>query len=143
TSLAKIAQSYRNLYIDEVSMMPAEQLDTLYQAVMEANQRKGVTKRNPDGLGLVLVGDLCQLPPNKPRWIFEAECWGEFDAGTVRLEKNWRQGDGAFLEAINALRAGEGQAGASLLRSTTTEFSSALDLHFPGTTIMAKNDEVD
>lgn len=143
TRLAKIAQFYRNLYIDEISMMPAEQLDTLYQAVREANQRKGVTKKNPDGLGLVLVGDLCQLPPIKARWIFEAECWGEFDAGTERLEKNWRQADEMFLTAINHLCAGEGEAGAAALSSTSTEFSSALDLHFPGTTIMAKNDEVD
>lgn len=144
TRLAKLAQSYRNLYVDEVSMMPAEQLDTLYQTVREANQRKSVVKsKNPDGLGLVLVGDLCQLPPIKARWLFEAECWSEFDSGTERLEKNWRQGDGDFLAAINHLRAGEGVVGAELLRSTSTEFSSVLDLHFPGTTIMAKNDEVD
>jgi ATP-dependent DNA helicase PIF1 len=142
--LAKLAQSARNLYVDEVSMMPAEQLDTLYQAVREANQRKSVLKsKNPDGLGLVLVGDLCQLPPIKARWIFEAECWPEFDRGTERLEKNWRQCDGDFLAAINCLRAGRGVEGAELLRSTSAEFSSALDLHFPGTTIMAKNDEVD
>ena len=144
TRLAKLAQSYRNLYVDEVSMMPAEQLDTLYEAVRQANQRKVVVKsKNPDGMGLVLVGDLCQLPPIKARWLFEAECWSEFDSGTERLEKNWRQGDGDFLAAINCLRAGDGVGGAELLRSTATEFSSALDLHFPGTTIMAKNDEVD
>lgn len=143
TRLGKIAQSARNLYIDEVSMMPAEQLDTLYQAVHEANQRKGVQKVCPEGFGIVLIGDLCQLPPIKARWIFDADCWPEFDTGTERLEKNWRQGDGAFLDAINALRAGEGERGASLLSSTATDFSSALDLHFPGTTIMSKNDEVD
>jgi ATP-dependent DNA helicase PIF1 len=144
SKLAKIAQSHRNLYVDEVSMMPAEQLDTLYEAVRQANGRKAVLKgKNPDGLGIVLVGDLCQLPPIKSRWIFEAECWGEFDAGTERLEKNWRQGDAEFLAAINHLRAGEGAEGATLLKSTAAEFSSALDLHFPGTTIMAKNDEVD
>jgi hypothetical protein len=144
TRLAKLAQSARNLYVDEVSMMPAEQLDTLYQACREANQRKAVLKsKNPEGIGLVLVGDLCQLPPIKARWIFGAECWPEFDGGTERLEKNWRQGDGDFLAAINYLRAGEGVAGAELLASTTADFSSALDLHFPGTTIMAKNDEVD
>lgn len=76
TRLARLATSARNLYVDEVSMMPAEQLDTLYQAVREANQRKSVLKsKNPDGLGIVLVGDLCQLPPIKARWIFEADCW--------------------------------------------------------------------
>lgn len=141
--LARIGAKVRNLYIDEISMMPAEQLDTLYQAVMEANRRKMVTKTNPDGLGIVLVGDLCQLPPIKARWIFEADCWSGFDAGTERLEKNWRQADGEFLDAINHLRAGRGAEGAIALKATAADFSSALDLHFPGTTIMAKNDEVD
>jgi ATP-dependent DNA helicase PIF1 len=144
TRLAKLAQSARNLYVDEVSMMPAEQLDTLHQAIRQANRRKSVlNSHNPEGIGIVLVGDLCQLPPIKARWIFEADCWGEFDAGTTRLEKNWRQGDETFLGAINHLRAGRGAEGAEALRGTATEFSSALDLHFPGTTIMAKNDEVD
>lgn len=141
--LASLAKSVRNLICDEVSMMPAEQLDTLYKAVQEANRRKAVMKVNPDGLGIVLVGDFAQLPPIKARWAFEADCWGEFDAGTQRLTTNWRQGDGAFLDAINALRAGEGEHGADLLATTATEFSQSLDLHFPGTTIMAKNDEVD
>lgn len=59
------------------------------------------------------------------------------------MEKNWRQAEGGFLEAINHLRAGQGVEGAELLRSTNAEFSSALDLRFPGTTIMAENDEVD
>lgn len=143
TTLARMGSRARNLIVDEGSMMPAEQLDTLYQAVQEANRRKLVTKVNPEGLGLVFVGDFCQLPPIKARWAFEADCWPEFEAGTQRLEKNWRQGEGEFLEAINALRAGDGEHGAELLSSTVTEFSSALDLHFPGTTIMAKNDEVD
>lgn len=141
--LARIGAKVRNLYVDEVSMMPAEQLDTLYQAVQEANRRKMVTRTNPEGLGIVLVGDLCQLPPIKARWIFESECWPEFEKGTTRLEKNWRQADEEFLAAINHLRAGRGTEGAETLRGTSTEFTSALDLNFPGTTIMAKNDEVD
>lgn len=141
--LARLAAKYRNLIVDEGSMMPAEQLDTLYQAVQEANRRKMVTKVNPEGLGVVFVGDFCQLPPIKARWAFEAECWPRFEEGLIRLEKNWRQADEEFLAAINHLRAGRGEEGATALRSTPTEFSSALDLHFPGTTIMAKNDEVD
>lgn len=141
--LARIGAKVRNLYIDEVSMMPAEQLDTLYQATQEANRRKMVTRTNPEGLGIVLVGDLCQLPPIKARWIFESECWPEFERGATRLEKNWRQADGEFLDAINHLRAGRGEEGADTLRRTSAEFSSALDLNFPGTTVMAKNDEVD
>lgn len=141
--LARIAIKHRNLIVDEGSMMPAEQLDTFYQAVQEANRRKMVTKVNPDGLGIVFVGDFCQLPPIKARWAFEAECWPRFEEGLMRLEKNWRQADEEFLAAINYLRAGEGIDGAQMLKQTVAEFSSALDLHFPGTTIMAKNDEVD
>jgi ATP-dependent DNA helicase PIF1 len=142
--LAALAKSHRNLYVDEVSMMPAEQLDVLFQAVRDANAQKGVQKTNPEGLGIVLTGDFAQLPPIKARWAFEAECWPEFERGTVRLEKNWRQGEGEFLAAINHLRSGDGEAGASLLKSSTaTEFVPSLDLHFPGTTIMSKNDEVE
>lgn len=141
--LAQLAKSYRNLYIDEVSMMAAEQLDILYQAVRAANRQKGVQKINPAGLGIVLTGDFAQLPPIKARWAFEAECWDEFERGVERLEKNWRQGEGEFLEAINLLRAGLGVEGARALSQTATTYSNALDLEFPGTTIMSKNDEVD
>jgi hypothetical protein len=143
TTLARLAKSYRNLYLDEVSMMAAEQLDILWQAVGEANKQKGVQKVRPEGLGITLCGDWCQLPPINARWAFEADCWPEFEAHTERLTKNWRQGEGEFLSAINLLRAGEGVAGANALSFTDATFTNALDLSFPGTTIMAKNDEVD
>lgn len=143
TTLARLAKSYRNIYLDEVSMMPAEQLDILYQAIGEANRQKGVQKVRPEGLGLTLVGDWCQLPPINARWAFEADCWPEFEANTERLTKNWRQGEGEFLDAINLLRAGDGAAGSNALTSTDATFTNALSLDFPGTTIMAKNDEVD
>jgi ATP-dependent DNA helicase PIF1 len=143
TRLVGLAKLYRNLYVDEVSMMAAEQLDVLYQAVRDANQRKSVQKARPEGLGLVLTGDFAQLPPIKARWAFEADCWPQFETGTTRLEKNWRQGEGEFLAAINLLRSGDGPAGAAALRSTPAQFVSSLDLQFPGTTIMSKNDEVD
>lgn len=143
TRLAQIAKAYRNLYVDEVSMMAAEQLDVLYQAVREANRQKSVLKVQPEGLGIVIVGDVCQLPPINARWIFEADCWPEFEANTTRLTHNWRQAEGEFLNALNLLRAGSGEAGASTLATTAATFTNALDLNFPGTTIMSKNDEVD
>lgn len=141
--LAQLAKSVNNLYVDEVSMMAAEQLDLIYQGVRAANRQKGVQKVNPAGLGLVLTGDFAQLPPIKARWAFEAECWEEFESNVNRLEKNWRQGEGEFLEAINLLRAGDGVEGARALTQTGAIFSQALDLEFPGTTVMSKNDEVD
>lgn len=72
--LAQLAKSVSNLYVDEVSMMAAEQLDIIYQATQAANRQKGVQKVNPEGLGIVLTGDFAQLPPIKARWAFEAEC---------------------------------------------------------------------
>lgn len=143
TRLAAIAKQYRNIYVDEVSMMAAEQLDVMYQAVREANKQVGVRKVRPEGLGIVIVGDLCQLPPIKAKWIFEAECWSEFDVNTTRLTHNWRQAEGEFLRGINLLRAGEGGEAAAALTSTGVQFTNTLDLAFNGTTIMSKNDEVD
>jgi ATP-dependent DNA helicase PIF1 len=141
--LAALAKQYRNIYVDEVSMMAAEQLDILYQAVRAANRQKGVQKVNPDGLGITLTGDFAQLPPIKARWAFEADCWEEFERSVVKLDKNWRQGEGDFLAAINLLRHGRGDDGAAALASTVTTFTNALDLEFNGTTIMSRNDEVD
>lgn len=141
--LSEVAKSVDNLYVDEMSMMAAEQLDIIYQAIRAANRQKKMEKINPRGLGITLTGDFAQLPPIKARWAFEAECWPEFERGLTRLEKNYRQGEGGFLEAINHLRAGHGDDGAEALSRTPAEFSKALDLEFPGTTIMSKNDEVD
>lgn len=143
TRLATIAKQFRNLYVDEVSMMAAEQLDIIYQATQAANRQKGVQKVNPDGLGIVLTGDFAQLPPIKARWAFEADCWSEFESNLVRLTTNWRQAEGRFLDSVNCFRAGRGDDGASLLRETSARFTNALNLDFDGTTIMSKNDEVD
>jgi AAA domain/LAGLIDADG-like domain len=141
--LAALAKMVNNVYIDEVSMMAAEQLDIIYQATQAANRQKGVQKVNSDGLGIVLTGDFAQLPPIKARWAFEAECWPGFESGFLRLTHNWRQGEGRFLDAVNCFRSGKGDDGASLLRETSAQFTNALSLDFDGTTIMSKNDEVD
>lgn len=143
-NLVELACNYRNLYCDEVSMLPALQLDTLVKAMQDANLSKKVkNSSNFNGIGLVLSGDFMQLPPIREKWAFEAECWPLFEANTLTLTKNWRQGDGNFLKAINHLRRGEGAAGANLLRNTGVEFANANKLDFPGTTILAKNVDVD
>ncbi len=144
TRYAELARSFKNIYLDEASMLPAEQLDLHYQAIKAANQYEKVKKsKNPDGIGLVLTGDFCQLPPIKAKWAFEAECWPLFEQNTLRLTKNWRQGDGIFLEGINALRSGNGAIGSDLLRQSGVDFANANLLDFPGTTILAKNADVD
>lgn len=145
--LRKLAQEFpnkpRDLVIDEVSMMHAEQLDTIYKAIYEVNM--GDDQHDPlkYPLGLTLTGDFCQLPPVKGRWAFLADCWPEFAAATTRLTKVWRQQDPGFLDAINLARSGNGELSAICLKKLGANFSLAVDLNFDGTTIVAKNAEAD
>src|SRR4029077_14716364 len=107
SKLRELAESgYRYLICDEVSMMDARQLDLIYQGCKLLNEQRGHTGEAP--LGIILTGDFCQLSPIKAKWAFEASCWPEFEAHTTRLTKIWRQADAQFLEAINAIRSGNG-----------------------------------
>jgi len=141
--LAKSSSRPLDIVIDEVSMMHAEQLDTIYKAIQEVNYGTESAEPLEHPLGLTLTGDFCQLPPVKGRWAFQADAWPEFAANVNRLTKIWRQSDPAFLDAINAARRGDGPTAAAGLRSLGANFSIAVDLDFDGTTIVAKNDEAD
>lgn len=142
--LAELAVHYKSIIIDEVPMMSGEQLDILYQGCLQANDYEKVKKsKNPGGLAIRAVGDFLQLPPIKSKWAFEADCWPEFEKDIVRLTHNYRQGEGDFLKGINAIRRGEGDLGAELLSAAGVEFASMNMIDFPGTTILAKNIDVD
>lgn len=140
-------QGYRNLVVDEVSMMPAEQLDTLIWAL---DALAGQSTAKP--LGLVLTGDMCQLPPipvvdkktgrKRVPWIFEAEAWLRFARNTVRLTKCWRQADGPFLEALGYMRQGQGAPAAELLNGSV-EYALNDDREFVGSSIKSTNEEVE
>lgn len=140
--IRKIADDgYRNLIIDEVSMMDARQLDTITRAVTEYNALKGTSDKKQ--LGIVLTGDFMQLPPVKAQWAFEAESWPMFDANTTRLLKCWRQDDPAFQSALSAVRRGDGHMGASLLAETDATFAQNNNLDYPGTTLVSRNEDVE
>lgn len=134
----QIAKSHRKLVIDEASMLSGLILDMLYQTAEQVNEYTDIK----EPFGLVLCGDLCQLPPIKAPWIFEAQCWPKFDAGTERLTTNFRQGAGRFLDALNALRRGAGRDGAMLLNGIVN-WGRALNPTFDGTVILGKNKQVD
>jgi ATP-dependent DNA helicase PIF1 len=136
--LHDLALEYEWLCVDEVSMMDGDQLDILYRAVQEANRYRDVKRP----LGILLVGDFAQLPPVKARWAFEAQCWPRFADNTTLLEKVWRQDQGRFLDALNAVRAGRGAEGADILDSLHVRWHDQTDTEFDGTTILAKNDQV-
>lgn len=140
--LAKLCeQKYKNLVIDEISMLDGVQLDIIYQSVKMLNENRAMAGMPP--LGIVATGDFAQLPPIKAKWAFEADCWPAFEAATIRLTKVYRQSDEKFLEAINHIRAGRGMVGATILSQLGVEFVKHADTKFQGTTIMAKNDVVD
>jgi len=144
SNLLHIGESYRNLIVDEVSMMDRRQLDIIYRAVQDVNT--DTLRERP--LGLVLTGDFCQLPPIPARgsltlpWAFEADCWPQFESHTTTLTKHFRHSDAAFLEALNHFRAGRGNDGADILKGIV-EFAPRLDDAFDGTVVFGRNDEVD
>jgi ATP-dependent DNA helicase PIF1 len=145
TRMHNVARLYRGIAIDESSMLRSDLLDMLYTTAEQVNEYKDVK----EPFGITLIFDMCQLPPIKEKWetklpwIFDAQCWEKFEANTTRLTKNWRQGEGAFLDALNHLRAGNGRDGAAALQSAGAKFVRGLDPNFDGTVILGRNMEVD
>jgi len=137
--LAQLAHESRHLVIDEASMLDGDQLDLIYQAVFEVSHYRSL--RHP--LGIVLTGDFLQLPPVNAKWAFEAKCWPAFDRHTTRLTTNYRQANPVFIQALGHARAGEGEPAAELLRGSGAQFTGRLDTNFQGTTIVARNTEVE
>lgn len=137
TILHSIALRRKWFVIEEYSMLHAEQLQMIYRGVQEANRYGDMRDRDP--LGILLVGDLAQLPPVKGEWCFYADCWERFAANTTRLDKVWRQNDGPFLEALNLLRAGRGADASDLLTRAGVAWQTQIDNDFEGTTILPKN----
>lgn len=133
-----LARDYRRLVIDEKSMLDGELLDIIYRATCEANRYADV----PVPMGITLVGDFAQLPPVRAKWCFEAACWEKFEANSTILKEQWRQTDDWFIEALNYIRQGNGDAGAALLQRLGVRWETILDTEFDGTTILPKNDQV-
>lgn len=136
-NLRKVRERREKLIIDEASMMDAEALDIIFDAVSEINN-----DANPRKLGIGLVADLLQLPPIKAKYIFEANCWNNFAENTIRLTKIWRQDNKEFIEALNLVRSGEGKSAVNLLQDCGVEFKNEVDKYFNGTTIIPKNADV-
>lgn len=132
------------IVIDEVSMLPADQLTVLVRAVDEANGEGydlgDLAEADQDlpPLGLTVVGDWGQLPPVKASFAFESPEWERFHV--EKLTKVWRQSDPTFVEALNAARRGDGRKAAEVLAGC---FVSGTDPHFKGPTLLATNDAVE
>lgn len=137
----------RTVVADEVSMMDADQLDILCASMDDIDLKKSydrdleeveIAADDDFRLRLLLVGDFCQLPPIDGPYAFESGAWSRFQV--LKLEKMWRQTEPGFIEALQAVRRGDGAAALDVLRPCFTE---KLDLQFDGATLVAKNDSVD
>lgn len=98
------------LIIDEISMLHDFRLDM----VDEAARRVRKDDRPFGGIQVILCGDFFQLPPvnrnDDPRqgsFVVNAEVWEEFDPVVCYLTEQHRQNDDAYLEILNAMRAGD------------------------------------
>ena len=125
--------------IDEISMLHSQALDLLFQAFSDVGAIK-----------LTLTGDFCQLAPIPERdpntrrplpvkYAFEADCWPHFAKATNRLTKIWRQENLGFLDALNALRRGDGAEAVEHLQALGVEYRPRFDQNFPGTTLIPEN----
>jgi len=158
--LAKLAdEGYRNVVVDECSMISKDVLDVLVRVFDDVNLRRG--EEGKGAVGLILVGDACQLPaiadrpagyhppPGRRRaaqpipWFFDSVFWDRFARNTTHLTKVWRQADQRFLAALDFARAGRGKDCLRVLQSAGQRFEQGVDMNFDGTTIVGKNDEVD
>lgn len=134
-------EGVHRVVLDEVSMMAAESLEIIHQAIAETQTYTSVQRGEIPPMALTVTGDFAQLPPVKGSWAFEADCWSSFRVN--RLEHVYRQTNPRFLEAMNAIRRGDGTLGAEIMKSMGVEFGMAKRTDFDGTTLVATNQEVD
>ena len=153
-----VDEGYRNVIIDECSMISRETLDLLVRAFDDVNMKR-VQEEGRIPVGLILTGDFLQLPAiaEKPvgagrakrghappiPWAFKSQFWPRFEKNMTKLTKVWRQADQRFLAALNFARSGKGRDCLQVLQSVGQKFESYVDQEFNGTTIVGKNDEVD
>lgn len=161
--LGKLYKSgVRRIILDEISMVPAEQLTILSRACEELAGRGYVKDAYQDDeikatqdeegtyteagerrwpIALQAVGDFLQLPPVKADFAFQSPEWTPHYGPHVHtLTEIRRQSDPAFVEALRAARRGDHRGvcdyfGPRLVQSTEPRFA--------GTTLFAKNEEVD
>lgn len=137
-NLRKVRARSSKLVIDEASMLGAEQLDLICNAIDDVNQDDTGKQ-----LGLWLMGDLLQLPPVKMKYVFKSDYWDRFGDNTIKLTKVWRQDNPQFLEGINLLRANKGLAAMEVFKSCGVTFLDKVNDDFEGTTLIPNNNDVD
>lgn len=121
------------LIIDEISMLHDYRLDLVDQVARLVRENDAPF----GGLQVVLCGDFFQLPPvnrdaDGGNFVISSQAWAELDPVICYLEEQHRQDDDAFLQILNALRAGDirrHHAEALLARIDAPLSGQATELH--------------
>lgn len=104
----KRLRSVEGVVIDEISMIPAEALETaewIAREVRESSLPWG-------GLRVIAVGDFAQLPPvtragQIRKWSFQSPVWTRSGFQVVQLKHNQRVWDQTFLDVLADVRQGK------------------------------------
>lgn len=140
------------LVIDEISMVRAD----VFEMMDRFLRKYGPKGKQPfGGVQLVLLGDLCQLPPVVRReeqsifettyanpFFFGAEPWIQGNFSTIRFTHIFRQSDQPFINLLNAVRhnaISAQQLTALNARLTTTPPTGAVVLAARNATVDAIN----
>lgn len=139
--LEHISKYYKNIGIDEASMLSDKKGDILVEALAEVNENK------KDKLGLILIADFLQLPPvNKngddEKYLFEGNAWPLISDNITKLDKIYRQDNKDFIDALSLIRQNKGHCAATKLSDLNVKFTTQLDYNFNGMTIMGTNDSI-
>ncbi len=132
--LEKIALSFERLCIDEISMLPGQDLDLIVTAIDRLEALRGIK------LGLEVSGDLGQLEAVEGSSFIEAKCWPRFNV--TQLTEVKRQENKDFVHALMLVRAGRAGDAADWFESKVG-FNKKPDLDFLGTTFFPDNTSVD
>ena len=142
--IALARAGFKNLVVDEVSMMSANLLSIITQAAQEAHETIEQRGETYQPAGLILTGDWLQLPPVRGRFAFLMEGWdGLYQPFVQQLTKIWRQSDPLFLEALTCARQGKGIGTVQALVKAGVKFHDTRDDYFSGTTLVPTNKMAD
>ncbi len=105
--LVKQFRKTQILIIDEISMLSAQTLTIVNQAI-----QAGLQTHEPfGGLQVIFCGDFFQLPPitrgnEQTVFAFQSNVWKELSLHTCYLTDQYRQNDDNLLEILNGIREG-------------------------------------
>ncbi len=132
--LKMIEKKYKNIVIDEISMVDSATLDLIVMAVDQYNNMFNKS------LGILTSGDIGQLEPVSGSPFFMAKNWPRFNITYLTEVK--RQENKDFVEALNLIRKGQSQAAIPWFKNNI-EFRSDINLNHRGITLFSTNNEVD